>query len=378
MDHEQINKTLKILMLEDLEDDASLVKRALRKGGFTFESMRVEDKARFEKALDDFKPDAILSDHAMPNFNSIEALQILQQKAPEIPFILVTGAVSDEFAAKCIKLGADDYILKSNLSRLPASLKHALHHHALEELRKKDEEALREQNKKLVKVNSEIDSFVYSVSHNLRSPLTSILGLVNIARHEEAEGQVNFKPYFDMIERSVKKLDETIKEILEYSRNERTEIVSEAIDWATIINECLERIQYLAGFNQIEKKIKISSHVPFYSDAYRILIILSNLFSNAVCFLDDQKKYKYLQVDVFVTLKMVRIEVKDNGIGISAANLPRIFNMFYRGTEKSAGAGLGLYIVKEMVTKLGGTISVTSNPGQDTTVSITLPNQAMA
>src|SRR6185436_596398 len=131
----QMKNTIRILMLEDQEDDADLVKRALRKGGFTFESFRVDDKEGFEKAFDEFKPDAVLSDHSLPQFNSIEAMKIKTEKSPGIPFILVTGAVSDEFAAQCIKLGADDYILKTNLSRLPSSLKNALEHRALERMR---------------------------------------------------------------------------------------------------------------------------------------------------------------------------------------------------------------------------------------------------
>jgi signal transduction histidine kinase len=365
---------LKILMLEDQEDDADLVKRALRKGGIVFDSKRVDDRPNFEKALKDFKPDAILSDHSLPQFNSIEALQIKATVLPEIPFILVTGAVSDEFAAQCIKLGADDYILKSNLSRLPASLKNAMEYHRLERLRIEGEEALRQQNVRLTKAHKEIDSFVYSVSHNLRSPLSSILGLINVARHDVSKGKVDFEHYLNLMEKSIKKLDFTIKEILEYAQNERMDLCYEKIELNALINDCLERLQYISGYSEINRQLNLSGTVPFYSDPFRISIILINLFSNSIKYYDKHKEHPLLRVKGTVDSSKVVIEITDNGIGISAKQLPLIFNMFYRGTDRSDGAGLGLYIVKETVDKLNGTITVASQPDLLTTFTITLPN----
>jgi signal transduction histidine kinase len=366
--------SIKILMLEDQEDDADLVKRALRKGGITFECIRVDDKSSFEKALIEFKPDAILSDHSLPQFNSIEAIKIKQSTAPSIPFILVTGAVSDEFAAQCIKLGADDYILKSNLSRLPASLKNALEYRTLERLRVEGEETLRQQNVQLNKANKEIDSFVYSVSHNLRSPLSSILGLVNIARQEMETGKADMPNYLNLIEKSIKKLDETIKEILEYSQNDRVDIRLESIDLKALIHDCLSRLQYLKGYDQITRQINFSGSVPFYSDRFRVSIILMNLFSNSIKYHDEYKEHKLLRVKATLTAEKVILEITDNGIGILPDRHDLVFKMFYRGTEKSDGAGLGLYIVKEVVEKLGGNVLLRSEPDLLTTFVVTLPN----
>src|SRR5258708_27849275 len=108
-------KELRILMLEDLEDDAGLLDRALSKEKIAFTRIRVDNREEFVHALDTFGPDLILSDHALPQFNSIEALKIVQESKSEIPFIIVTGSVSEEFAVTCIKKGVDDYVLKSKL-----------------------------------------------------------------------------------------------------------------------------------------------------------------------------------------------------------------------------------------------------------------------
>jgi CheY-like chemotaxis protein len=127
MDTEE--KPLRILMLEDNEDDVFLLKRLLVKAGFSFESRAVDTREEFLQAITEFKPHVVLSDHGLPQFNSIQALKVCHQEKHYVPFILVTGTVSDEFAQKCMAQGADDYILKSDLSRLPAAIRTALAKH---------------------------------------------------------------------------------------------------------------------------------------------------------------------------------------------------------------------------------------------------------
>ena len=366
---------IRILILEDQVDDEVLIKRAIGKGGIKFESLRVDDQPDFEKALAEFRPDIVLSDHALPQFNSIEALKICTQKSPDIPFILVTGAVSDEFAAQCIKLGADDYILKSNLTRLPASIKASLDHRMLIRKRREGEKALLLQNQQLIKANTEIDSFVYSVSHNLRSPISSVLGLVNVARAESQKGEVNVLNYFDLIEQSIMKLDNTIQEILLYAQNERLDIQNERVYLKSMIGECLEKLQFHKGFDLISKQISCEEEVPLYSDAFRLRVILVNLLSNALKYYDENKEFPLVRVKAEVGPDKAVIEIIDNGIGILPDRLPSIFNMFYRGTDRSDGAGLGLYIAKGVVEKLNGTIEAASQPELLTRFKVIIPNQ---
>ncbi len=118
-----MQKQLKILLLEDNLSDAELLVRALNKAEMEHELRLVDTKEEFLAQLYSFKPDVILSDHSLPSFNSIEALRISRDYRPDIPFILVTGEVSEEFAVECMKAGVDDYILKSSLIRLPSSIR---------------------------------------------------------------------------------------------------------------------------------------------------------------------------------------------------------------------------------------------------------------
>jgi len=370
-----MEKKLKILMLEDVEDDAGLIVRTLEKNGMQFESKRVDSKDEFAEAIRNYPADVILSDHSLPQFNSLEALKICRRINLSTPFILVTGTVSEEFAVTCLQQGAVDYLLKSNLTRLPTAIQNALKQRQLHDQRKKAELELRLQNEALTKVNMEMDSFVYSVSHNIRAPLMSVLGLLNLARREDDDRGHHFEQYFQMMDHSIKRLDETLKDILEYSRNARNNVSYTPISLNDVLNEIFERLKYIEGFDRIRTMVSIQGSVDFYSDEHRLITIFNNLVSNAIKYRDETKSACHLTVKAILQDKIVLITVEDNGIGIPKELLPKIFNMFFRATVKSEGAGLGLYIVKETVNKLNGNIFVESDYGLGTKFTLEIPNQ---
>lgn len=369
-----MEKELKILMLEDVQDDVGLIERTLRKQGVNFTSKRVDTHDEFVHALDDYNPDVILSDHALPQFNSIEALTICRKMHNDVPFILVTGTVSEEFAVHCLKEGADDYVLKSNLVRLPSAIKNALKQRHHDHKRKKAEKALRRQNEELVKINKELDSFVYSVSHNLRAPLMSVLGLINLVQIENKKNDPGMNGYFVMMQQSIHKLDDTLKEILDYSRNARSELNTEELDFQRMVEDSFERMKFMEGSENIAKSISVEHSAPLYSDPYRLSVIISNLVSNAIKYRDVNKIQSTISIKASVSESKLSIVFNDNGIGISADYIHKIFHMFFRATDKSEGAGLGLYIVKETVEKLHGEIQVESIFGQETIFKISIPN----
>ncbi|GHN02923.1 hybrid sensor histidine kinase/response regulator [Cytophagales bacterium WSM2-2] len=368
------NHELRILMLEDREEDVELISRMLKKDAISYVNSVVDTKEQFEEALRLFKPEVILSDHALPQFNSFEALLMIKQKGLKIPFILVTGTVSEEFAVSCLKQGADDYILKSNLVRLPSAIRNALRKRNVEMRREKAESDLRSQNEELVKVNHELDSFVYSVSHNLRAPLMSVLGLIHLAKAEDNQHSSHFNHYFELMQTSIHKLDETLKEILDYSKNARKEIHFGQVNVKQLIEDAVESLKYLKGFDHIELKINVKDNVPLYSDATRLKVIVSNLLSNAIKYADLAKSNPFIEVEVIITSEKLNLRFTDNGLGIRPELKSKIFNMFFRATEKSDGAGLGLYIVKEASKKLSGYIEVDSEPGQGSTFQLVFPN----
>jgi signal transduction histidine kinase len=363
-------KELKILLLEDNLDDVSIIEHVLRKENLHFTSQCVDTREEFNDAIRMYRPDVVLSDHGLPGFNSREALKICLAEARHVPFILVTGTVSEEYAVSCLHDGADDYILKSNLSRLPTAIVNAVKKRKIERLKRKARLELKRQNIELLKVNKELDSFVYSVSHNLRGPLASVMGLLSLTTDQKDYKILD--SLHGMMATSISKLDETISEILEYYKNARNDIQVDEIDWSAIIQSSLDKLDYLDKDNRVRKNIYIKSDIPFYSDATRIYTIFSNLLSNAITYSDCNKK-SFVTIKINTTEENAFVSIQDNGIGIRDDIMPKIFNMFYRGTELSRGAGLGLYTVKETIAKLKGEIEITSAYGRETTVNFKLP-----
>lgn len=228
---------------------------------------------------------------------------------------------------------------------------------------------IQKMNLKLRKVNSELDSFVYSASHDLRSPLASILGLIMLARKDKE----NVESYLDKIQLSVNKLDEFIGEIIEFSSNERKEIIKEVIDFKSIVTKVLEDLYYLNESQKINVSIKINDKGNFVSDPRRISVVLRNLISNALKYSDLTKDQSLVTINIETNAANATIEVIDNGIGIKQTDLKQISKMFYRATENSTGSGLGLYIVNEIVEKLDGTLNVESDYALGSTFTVTLP-----
>ncbi|HZY81351.1 MAG TPA: ATP-binding protein [Cyclobacteriaceae bacterium] len=366
----EAEKKLKILMLEDNPEDAFLIERVLRKDNMVFVTERVDTREEFCESIDRFQPDVVLSDHGLPRFNSREALKISLKQRATAPFILVTGTMSDEIAISCLREGADDYILKGNLSRLPSAIRRAIKERRLERLKREARYALRKQNHELVKVNSELDKFVYSVSHNLRGPLASVMGLLNIAESKAG----NVEELHTMIRQSIMRLDETLKEIIDYSNNARSDVDASEINWKSLIDSAMQKLQYLPNAGDIEVTIDDSdAKFPFYSDPGRLALIFNSLYSNSILYCALDKKPK-IHTKIAGAYDSLTITVTDNGIGITKNCLPSVFNMFYRATERSSGAGLGLYITKETVKKLEGEITIQSVENEGTTITITLPN----
>lgn len=238
--------------------------------------------------------------------------------------------------------------------------------------RQTSEELLQKQFHELQKTNQELDFFVYSVSHDLRAPLASLLGLINLAEMDLHDS--NRHDYLTLMRDSVHKLDVFIKEILDYSRNSRTRIEPESIDLKTFLEELGRQI--IPSDQDISFSIEYHTEpeAVFRSDKKRLWIVFNNLLSNALRFRDTDKPQSLIQLNIQLTSEGAEIQLEDNGIGIEPVHLEHIFKMFYRATERGTGSGLGLYIVKEVMAKLQGIISVDSSPNEFTRFRLWIPS----
>jgi PAS domain S-box-containing protein len=226
-------------------------------------------------------------------------------------------------------------------------------------------------NEELKKINSELDNFVYRVSHDLRSPLLAIKGLFSLifgSKKLDAE----ILEYLNLAEGSVNRLDETIQEILEYSRNSRLAIQYEEFDVLDIVNEVYTDLRF-SSEKDLEFKIVADCSTLIFSDKTRIKVLFKNLLGNAFKYRKKNIENPYVHFTMNRDADTIYFEISDNGEGISKLSLSKVFDMFYRGTTTSVGTGLGLYICKEVVSNLNGTIQAESEQGVGTTMLVSLP-----
>jgi signal transduction histidine kinase len=206
----------------------------------------------------------------------------------------------------------------------------------------------------------------------LKAPLTSVLGLINISKHINKDKSINL--HLDMMQRSIGKLMHVIQDLIDHSRNVRTEIFSEPINLKDMIKSIIDTLKYQDKASEIDFIITGEITIPFYSDRVRLEMMLSNLISNAIKYHDYKKEHPYIKIHIMVSSTSSQITISDNGIGIEKQHQDKIFNMFFRVSNKSTGSGLGLYIVKGVLEKLKGSVIMKSEQNVGTTFEIEIPN----
>ena len=240
--------------------------------------------------------------------------------------------------------------------------------------RKATQQLLLDRNEELIKTNAELDRFVYSASHDLRAPIASLLGLIEVARLEEDRN--NIVELLELQQKSLLRLDRFIKDIVDHSRNTRTDVNSDSINFENLVHSVFEQLQFMDNVNKIQKRVSITQEGPFYTSATRLDILFNNLISNAIKYADLRKADPFLEIDISANAAWAHIRIRDNGEGIPSESLSKIFDMFFRASRRGTGSGLGLYIVREAIQKIRGTIEVKSEFGEGTEFVVVVPNLA--
>jgi signal transduction histidine kinase len=177
-----------------------------------------------------------------------------------------------------------------------------------------------------------------------------------------------------MMELSIKRLENHIKDIIQYSKNHQLDIVINEIKLQNKIELIINQLKFQKGAEGMEIKIEVMEKLSFYTDPMRLNMVLFNLISNAFKYHDSSKETKTIVISAVISAKNAQISIADNGVGIDKQYLERIFDLFFRGSEKSSGSGLGLFIAKEALDKLKGTLKVKSELGKGSEFIATIPN----
>ncbi|HZY80435.1 MAG TPA: HAMP domain-containing sensor histidine kinase [Cyclobacteriaceae bacterium] len=229
---------------------------------------------------------------------------------------------------------------------------------------------LEDEQELLRKTNRELDSFIYSTSHDLRAPVASLLGLLNVARKEVNDRKA--LDFLNLIEDRTQKLDDVVGDILNLARAKKSELRYENVDFNALLADSMSDVKYIDSAKKIELRYFESPGNQFIGDYSLTKMVLGNLLSNAIKYHSPSKPDPYIEVQFEKTAGHVSFVVADNGEGIDVMHQGKIFDMFYRASEKSKGTGLGLYIVKETLARIGGSVEVESKKGKGTSFRITL------
>lgn len=308
----------------------------------------------------------IIADQRMPRTTGVEFFNIIRRAHPDPVRILLTGYTDLDSVIDAINKGEIFRFIKKPWDE--QELKMAIQNGYELYLTRKQ---LKDKVAELEKANDELNRFVYSTSHDLRSPLANIIGILNLAKIQQPESAQN--EYFEMIESCVNKMDAFIHKTIEYYKGIRLDDIHETVDFMKMFTDSIELCNMQNPL--IVFDVHVEQPVAFRCDAFRLSVILNNLISNAVKYQRTEEPNPNVKLSAVVTEKEATIHIEDNGVGIIEEHLNKIFQIFFRSTDFKNGLGIGLYIVKEALTRIGGEIFVVSEYGKGTSFTLTIPNQ---
>lgn len=353
--------TIRVLYIDDEENNLLAFKASFRRQYEIYTALSADEGL---KILENVAVQVIIADQKMPNITGVEFFKSIKNTFPDPTRILLTGYTDIEALADAINHGdIYRYITKPwNDLELHNSIKNAYDAY-------KSKIDLRNKVAELEKTNDELNRFIYSISHELRAPLVSTMGIVNLVK---MEGLFNSSgEYWGLIETCSNRLDYYIQKTLQYYKNNKTVSEHTEINFKKLVADLIELYAYTD--KDMQFNVNIIQDELFFGDAFRIEVILGNLISNAIKYQKETEVNKNVNISVEVQPTQVHISINDNGMGILNEHLEKIFLQFFK-SKINHGSGLGLFIVKEALNKINGKITVSSNAIEGTTFKITIPN----
>jgi signal transduction histidine kinase len=367
-------RLLRALFVEDSDDDAQLVLSELRRNGYEVVSERVETRAAMEQALSHRVWDIILCDYSMPQFNAMNALATLKETGLDIPFVVVSGTIDEDTAVTALKAGAHDFLVKGRLARLIPAIEREMQDAETRRSRREVEAERANLTASLDAVSAELERFLYTAFHDLRSPLVTIKGFLGLLREDlQTDKQDRIQRDIDRIAGAVDKMDELLSGLLELAKVGRVIHPSEEVDLLRLTQETLERLG--ARLRSKDITVNVSPDLPVvYGDRIHLGEVLENLIENAAKYTVDQPN-PLIEIGTREQAGQQIIFVKDNGRGIDPHYHNRIFNLFEKLDPTMEGPGIGLALVKRIIEVHGGSVWVESEgEGQGSTFCFTIPD----
>ncbi|MCD2425660.1 hybrid sensor histidine kinase/response regulator [Niabella pedocola] len=308
----------------------------------------------------------LISDQRMPEISGVEFFKITKERFPHIPRVLLTGYTDIEVLAEAVNQGdIYRYITKPwNELELHNSVLNAYDHY-------KANRDLEEKITELQKANDGLNRFVYSLSHELRAPIASATGILDLVK---MEGRIEDSGgYWKLMDACIQKLDYYVSQTVQFYKTARFKAVQEEIHFETLVHSLIDLYRTSNGTKGITFDIGVEEQQAFYGDLFRVEIVIANLLSNAIKCQRPEEPDKKVAIRITTTAEEARILITDNGIGMEVEEATKIFDPFFKGAQPGS-LGLGLFILREALEKQNGTVTVTSEKGRGSTFEVHIPN----
>jgi signal transduction histidine kinase len=366
-----------VLLIEDSPGDARLIQEMLADArGAAFELERVDCLAGGLLRVVAGQPDVVLLDLGLPDAQGLEALRDMQQQAARVPVVVLTGLNNEDIAAQAVQEGAQDFLVKGQIdsSQLSRAIRYAIGRKQIDEARMHAEEALHETLAELEGRNQELESFTYSVSHDLKEPLRTLEAFSQFLLEDyAAQLDEQGRDYLTRMSRAAARMKQMIEELLALSRLGRRPEELVRVDIGQVVANITAAFQI--ALEEKGGRIEVEGGLPsVLGDLSRVEQIFGNLIANGTKF--NRSERPVVTVGVHETDEgMVTFFVRDNGIGIEPQYHDKIFGVFQRlhRREEYDGTGAGLAIVKRAAAALGGRVWLDSAPDAGTTFFVSLP-----
>jgi signal transduction histidine kinase len=370
---------LRALLLEDNEDDARLLERHLKLGGYELEYERVETAEAFERALDRGDWDIVFADYVLPGYNGLDGLKAVHQRELDLPFIVVSGKIGEETAVEAMKAGAHDYVMKSNLARLAAAVERELREARRRQDRTRAREqlavqtvALAERTLELERSNRELEEFAYIASHDLSAPLRVIAGHIGLFIHRYGDAvDDQAKLLLESAGRGTERMQRLIDDLLLYSLATRNALELADVDTAEMMRDVVE--DFSTEIAETGADVQVGEMPHIHSVYAPLSQVLHNLVGNSLKFANGSPP----QVEISAERLDAswRLSVRDNGLGIESRHVETAFRMFQRlHGAKYPGTGMGLAISRRIVERLGGDLWHEPAPNGGSIFCLTIPD----
>lgn len=361
-----MDSQLKILLLVNTAGYASVIHDALSKSDLQFTLYNVSSKEEYELSLQNSSPHIVLALDSISQYSPMDAFHAKQKLCNQAGFIIIAELLQEDEVIELLKNGVDDYIFSNSYKRLPSAIFNTYTRRRA--LQKHQENLLQ-----LELAKKEFDAFVYRASHDIRGPLCSLKGLLNLAQKEQDLNELIKQ--IDYMESTVNRLDSILINLIETFKIRDKAVANELFSIEALWNEILEEYEHQQVLAALKMSISLKHSPDLIADRVILKSVIRSLVDNAIKFRNPSLEKPYVQIAIEEKEDGIAIHVSDNGIGIRDSMRERIFEMFFRANDLVPGNGLGLYRAKLGIEKLGGNIQLITQEGVGTVVQLHIPHK---